>query len=298
MAGPPAQMRPKPYRFGPSPTRTALMLAPALLVLGGLFLGGMGTAAVRSLGHMPVIGLIGPDLEAYRAVLASPVFLRALAFTLWIAVASTVISAVIAVGVALLLRQTFRGRAAIGFLVQVNLTVPHLVGAIGILYLFSQSGSFARLGHAAGLIARPAEFPALVFDPAGIGIILQYVWKEVPFIALILLARLRTNGAGLEETARTLGASRWQAFRHVTLPALSPALAGAMAIVFAFAFGAYEVPLLLGPSAPVTLPVLAWRSYTDVDLGARPEAMAMAVVIAAVSGAAIWAARRGLRGLR
>lgn len=53
-----------------------------------------------------------------------------------------------------------------------------------------------------------------------------------------------------EAAARTLGATRWQAFRHVLLPMLMPALAAASALVFAFAFGAYEVPLILGVHAP------------------------------------------------
>ena len=66
-----------------------------------------------------------------------------------------------------------------------------------------------------GLIARPGEFPALVFDPWAIGIILQYVWKEVPFIGVIVLAQMQALGTDYESVARSLGANRWQAFRHV-----------------------------------------------------------------------------------
>ena len=70
-------------------------------------------------------------------------------------------------------------------------------------------------------------------------------------------------------------------------------------IVFAFTFGAYEVPLLLGASHPQALPVLAWRTYADVDLAARPQAMAMAVIIALLSavmiGALLHLARRRMR---
>ncbi len=263
-------------------TRLALMLAPALLVLGGLFLTGLGLTLLRSFRYMPALGLTNPDLAAYAAILTAPGFLKSLALSLWIAAASTLIAAVLALATALLLRQTFPGRALISFLVQLNLTIPHIVGAIGILYLFSQSGSFARLAHAAGLIAGPADFPALTQDPYAIGIILLYVWKELPFITLILLANLQTLGADHETTARTLGATRWQAFRHVLLPMLLPALASASALVFAFAFGAYEVPLVLGAHAPKALPVLAWQAATDTDLAARPEAMAMAVTIAVI----------------
>lgn len=262
--------------------RILLLLAPALIVLGGLFLTGLGLTLLRSFRYMPALGLTDPDLAAYRDILTSPGFLKSLALSLWIAGAATLIAACLALASALLLRRTFPGRGLVAFLVQLNLTVPHVVGAIGILYLFSQAGAFARLAHAAGLIGAPGDFPALTQDPAAIGIILLYVWKELPFITLILLANLQTIGDDHEATARSLGASPWQSFRHVLLPMLTPGLFAASALVFAFAFGAYEVPLILGAHSPKALPVLAWQAYTDPDLALRPQAMAMAVIIAGV----------------
>lgn len=263
-------------------TRIALLLAPALAVLGGLFLAGLGLTVLRSLRYAPALGQTRPDLSAYAAILSSPGFLRSLGLSLWIATASTLIAAALALAAALLLRQTFPGRALIAFLVQLNLTIPHIVGAIGLAYLISQSGSFARLAYAAGLIGGPSDFPALTQDPFAIGIILLYVWKETPFITLLLLANLQTVGTGHEATARTLGATRWQAFRFVLFPLVLPGLAAASALVFAFAFGAYEVPLVLGAHAPKALPVLAWQSWTDPDLATRPEALAIAVLIALI----------------
>lgn len=262
--------------------RLALLLAPALTVLGGLFLTGLGLTVLRSLHYAPALGQTRPDLSAYATVLSSPGFLQSLALSLWIATASTLIAAALALASALLLRQTFPGRALISFLVQLNLTIPHIVGAIGMLYLVSQSGSFARLAFAAGLISGPQDFPILTHDPFAIGIILLYVWKELPFITLILLANLQGIGEDYESVARSLGATRWQSFRHVLLPLLAPGLIAASALVFAFAFGAYEVPLVLGASGPKALPVLAWQAYTDTDLSTRPKAMAMAVVIAGI----------------
>jgi putative spermidine/putrescine transport system permease protein len=276
-------------------SRILLLLAPALVVLGGLFLMGLGLTLLRSFRYLPALGMTEPDLTAYTAILASPGFLGSLALSLWIASASTVIAATLALASAMLLRQTFPGRTVISFLFQLNLTVPHIVGAIGILYLFSQSGAFARLAHAAGLIATPADFPVLTHDPYAIGIILLYVWKELPFITLILLASLQSIGEDHEAAARSLGATRWQAFRHVLLPMLMPGLLSASALVFAFAFGAYEVPLVLGAHAPKALPVLAWQAYTDTDLATRPEAMAMAMIIAATGLALLFLYARMFR---
>ncbi len=264
-------------------TKIALLLAPALAIIGILFFGGLLVGLVRSFNYMPVIGLTEPNFDAYTKVFASKDFYASFLLSFHIAFTSTLISAALAVAAALQLRRTFIGKSAINFLFQLNLTVPHLVGAIGIVYLFSQSGSFARLAAHWGMITDTSQFPILVYDPYAIGIILQYVWKEVPFIGVIVLANMQALGEDYESAARSLGASRWQAFRHVLLPLISPGLLSASVIVFAFTFGAYEIPAILGANYPSALPVLAYRKYTDVDLATRPEAMAISIVIALLS---------------
>jgi putative spermidine/putrescine transport system permease protein len=281
-------------------TRIFILLAPALLIIGVLFFGGLLIGIMRSLNYMPVIGLTQPNFDAYISIFSSREFYLSFLLTFHISFTSTVLSSILAIGAALLLRRQFLGRAIVNFLFQLNLTVPHLVGAIGILYLFSQSGSFARLAAEWGMIARPGDFPALVFDPYAIGIILQYVWKEVPFIGVIVLANMQAIGEDYESVARSLGASRWQSFRYVLLPMIFPGVLSASVIVFAFTFGAYEIPALLGANYPAALPVLAYRKYTDVDLVARPEAMAMAIVIALLSAVMLYLyvryTRRRIRG--
>jgi len=281
-------------------TRIFMLLAPALLIIGVLFFGGLLIGIMRSLNYMPVIGLTQPNFDAYISIFTSREFYLSFLLTFHISFTSTVLSSILAIGAALLLRRQFLGRAVVNFLFQLNLTVPHLVGAIGILYLFSQSGSFARLAAEWGMIARPGDFPALVFDPYAIGIILQYVWKEVPFIGVIILANMQAIGEDYEAVARSLGASRWQCFRYILLPMIFPGVLSASVIVFAFTFGAYEIPALLGAHYPAALPVLAYRKYTDVDLAARPEAMAMGIVIALLSAVMLYLyvryTRRRIRG--
>ena len=281
-------------------TRIFILLAPALLIIGVLFFGGLLIGIMRSLNYMPVIGLTQPNFDAYISIFSSREFYLSFLLTFHISFTSTVLSSILAIGAALLLRRQFLGRTVVNFLFQLNLTVPHLVGAIGILYLFSQSGSFARLAAEWGMIARPGEFPALVFDPYAIGIILQYVWKEVPFIGVIVLANMQAIGEDYEAVARSLGASRWQCFRYILLPMIFPGVLSASVIVFAFTFGAYEIPALLGANYPAALPVLAYRKYTDVDLAARPEAMAMGIVIALLSAVMLYLyvryTRRRIRG--
>ncbi|WP_373354647.1 ABC transporter permease subunit [Pseudoroseicyclus sp. CXY001] len=274
-----------PGHLGRAPT--LLLLAPVLLVLGPLFGGALVFGLTRSLGHMPEIGMTGWSLAPWAAVLTERETWRALALSLWIASAATALSAIIGTALALGLARPFRGAAFARLLVQVNLTVPHLLAGAGVLLLLSGSGLVSRLAAALGWIDAPGDFPALVWDRTAIGVIAAYAVKEIPFIALVTLAALAARGPGPEEAARSLGATPWQATRRITLPALAPTITAASAITFAFAFGAYELPALLGASHPLALPVLAWQDYTATSLAARPEAMALALLTALIAAALI-----------
>jgi putative spermidine/putrescine transport system permease protein len=72
------------------------------------------------------------------------------------------------------------------------------------------------------------------------------------------------------------------------LPLIAPGTLSASIIVFAYVFGAFEIPYLLGATYPSALPVLAYRSYADFNLHARPESMAMNVFILVFILALTW----------
>ncbi|MBV7333164.1 ABC transporter permease subunit [Chloroflexi bacterium TSY] len=272
--------------------RVPLMLLLAFAVLILLFGGGMVVGVGQSFGYFPVIGLTDFTIQHYVDALTDRNFVQSLWLTFRIAFWSTFLSCVLAVAFALVLRESFRGSQFTTFLFQVPLPIPHLVAANGIVLLVTQSGLLARFGVAAGLIERPADFPIMVFDRAGIAIILTFLWKEVPFIGLVVLAILQSVGPQFEEIAQTLGANRWQRFWNVLLPLIMPGILSTSIIVFAFVFASYEIPLLLGVRFPTTLPVLAFQHYQDPDLALRPQAMAISVILAIIAVALLAAYRR------
>lgn len=271
-------------------------VAPAALVVVLLLGGGVVTALVESLRPLPGdAGVV--TLDHFRAVVTAPGFLASVGLTVWVSLISTVLTLVLAVVTALALRRMRRFRGFVTYVYQLPLTLPHMVlGAAGIM-LLSQSGLLSRVVTAIGLIESPARFPELVNDRAGIGIVLVYVWKQVPFVGLFALAVLQSVGQDYEATARSLGATRFQALRFVLVPLVAPALVPAGVIVFAFVFGAFEVPLLLGARYPSMLSVLAYRLYTDVDLALRPRSMALSFVIAAIVFGLVGAYRTVLASL-
>jgi len=263
------------------------LLAPALAVVMLLFGGGLALGIVQSLGHLPAAGMSSLTLDHFARVLADPDFFKSLGLTLYLSLMSTLVAAAISVAAALVFNALAGRSRAVQFVFQIPLTVPHLVIAVAVVFMLAPSGLLARVLQTIGLIASPTEFPLVVNDPWGLGILAAYVWKEVPFITLMILAVLRAGGSELLDVGRTLNAGRWQRFRYITLPMIFPSLGAASLIVFAYTFGAFEIPYLLGQTYPIMLPVWAYKAYSDVDLLSRPEGIAAGLVIAAVVTAAI-----------
>ena len=268
------------------------MLAPALLVIIGLFGGGLVFGLMQSLGYFPVANLRDFTPSHYFDVLTDRNFLVSLWTTFRIAFFVTLLSTVFAVGAALILREQFGGSRIATFLFQIPLPVPHLVAASSVILLFSQSGVISRLLVATGLNEAPSDFPAVLYDDLGIGITLSFLWKEIPFIGLVVLAVLQSVGPQYEELAQTLGANRRQRFQYVLLPLIMPGVVSTWIIVFAFTFANFEIPLLLGQRFPTTLPVQAFQEFGKPELETRPKAMAIAIVLAFITILLLAAYRR------
>ena len=269
----------------PSNLKLVLRLAPTLGILTILLGTSLFYGMAQSLGYLTIIGEKELSLTAYKNLITSQgtagrEFWVSLGFSLWISLASTILSTIGALFLATLLNR--RPSRLDTFALNWNLAFPHLVWGVFVLLLLAQSGLLARWAGALGIIEAPAQFPVLVRDRFGFGIIFTYIGKEIPFLTLLILALLRTQSDSYLRVAENLGANRWQRFRLVTLPLVRPALISGSLLVFAYVFGAYEVPALLGVRYPRTLPVLALESFTNPDLHARAEGMAISLIIALI----------------
>ena len=271
-------------------TGIALSLAPALGLIAMLF----GTSVVygvsQSLGYLPFLQQETLSLQSYRAVLFdsryATQFWRGLVFSLYVSSASTVLAAVCALLVMLLwgerLRAASSGARRLTTALNVHLSFPHLVWAVGLSLLLAQSGVLARIATLLGLIDAPAGFPIVIRDRWGIGIVLHYVTKETPFLLLVMLGSLQSQSAAYQVVAENLGATRWQRLRFITLPMVLPSLLAGSLLVFAFVFGAYEVPAVLGVRYPEMLSVVALDFFLNPDLRSRAEGMAISIIMAVV----------------
>lgn len=265
-----------------------IYLFPVISILLFVFTLGLGNSIMQSLGYHPGIGLYEVTLDYYREVFRSGGFLSGLLFSFRVSLISSLLAAVIGVGIAYLLVMQKKEWPVLQALLKLPIIVPHLVAAFLIFTIFSQSGFLARLSVLLGFIETSREFPPMIFDTRGIGVILAYLWKGTPFIFLIVYQLLRTIETEMVEAASNLGAGGKELFFRIFLPLSLPGVFSAFIILFAFSFGSYEIPFLLGPTVPRALPVLAYVEYINPDWTNRPYAMAINMVLAGVSVLLVW----------
>jgi spermidine/putrescine transport system permease protein len=120
-------------------------------------------------------------------------------------------------------------------------------------------------------------------------VILAHVMFCLAYVVIVVLARLRTMDRSLEEAALDLGATEWQAFRRVTLPALAPGIGAAALLAFTISFDDYVITSLVAGVDSETLPMVL---YAIARRGANPVVNAISTVIVFGLGALILVAER------
>ncbi len=249
----------------------ARLVAPAVTLVVAVTGTALVTVVATSLGLLPLVGRPRLSTDGFT-VLAGD--LRAATYeSLLTAAAATVLAAAIGLALATFVVRAGRGARLVVALAVAVVTVPHLVGAAATGLLLSDVGLAQRWsGIPAG------SWPELVAGRWPVATVLELAWKESAFVALVVVASVGRRYADLREVAAVLGAPPRAQWRRVLLPLSGPALASASLIVFVYSLGTYEVARLLGRAYPEPLPVMAYRLFTDIDVAARPQAAATAVV--------------------
>ncbi len=249
----------------------ARLVAPAVLLVLAVTGTALGAVIATSLGLLPLVGQPRLSTDGFTAPAGD---LRAAAQqSLLTAAAATVLAAAIGLTIATVVIRSGRGVRSIIGLAAAVVTVPHLVGAAATGLLLSDVGLAQRWS---GVPA--ASWPELVGGRWPWATVLELAWKESAFVALVVIASVGRRYADLREVSAVLGASPRAQWRRVLLPLAAPALASASLLVFVYSLGTYEVARLLGRAYPDPLPVMAYRLFTDIDVAARPQAAATAVV--------------------
>ena len=276
-----------PARAAPTPMRSArarhlfiggLFAAPLVVFLAAAFYYPLAFTLAQS--FTPEHGK-GWTLANYAAFLGSRDGLGVLALTLWLSFAATVLSILLSLPLALLLRRRFAGRRALQFLMMLPITIPALVGALGLVILYDRTGWLNVVLIRLHVITEP-----LAIDYTISGLILFYVWMFFPYGGLVIMSGLGSIDPALEEAGAVAGASPMVTFRRVLLPLLRSSLWAGAVMIFLQCFGAFSVPLIAGGDhQPVGV-----RIYRVANVFLDwPLASAMAVVMGVIQAGLVMA---------
>ncbi|HEX5267462.1 MAG TPA: sugar ABC transporter permease [Acidimicrobiales bacterium] len=220
----------------------------------------------------------------YRQLLHAG-FAGALERTAAFTAVSVLVETVLGLGLALMLHRAFRGRGLLRVAVLVPWAVPTVVSATLWKTMFDPRTGF--VDYLLGLAHLPGSSTTWLAGEwtSWAAVLVADAWKNVPFIAIILLAGLQVIPTDVYEAARIDGASAWQAFRRMTLPLLRPALMVALIFRTLSAFLVFDVVYIMtggGPGTSTeTLSYLDWHTFlVDTDFG---YGGAVAVALVAMS---------------
>jgi multiple sugar transport system permease protein len=274
----------------PSPLGWAIFAGVALLAAWGLVSAVRGRTSplgllLRAAGALFLLAITWLFVESVFAPGGRP---GALFVTIVYVFAGMGVQYLLGLGLALLVTQRLAGRR----LFRIVFLLPMTITPVGIAYMFRMltdtgKGPFVPVFDALGL----QDF-TWVTDPWGarIAVMIGDVWQWTPFMFIVLLAALEAQDHEIVEAAHVDGASGWQAFRYITLPAILPVTTTILLIRMIEAFKIIDLPNILTNGGPGTatesLTLEAFFDWRTLNLG-RSAAVAylllIVVTIAAVA---------------
>lgn len=230
-----------------------LLLLPGVGVLGVLFglplvWALLGSFGLQDGGHFTAAN--------YASLFTDPLSRAAFFRSVYYGAVPVVLTLLISVPLAALIQKRFLGQKLFSGLYKIPLAVPSIVVAFMALTLLERGGFIDRLLAPLGL-----NLPRLVRDPAGIGVILSAVWKNVPFMTLIITGAFAAIPEEITNAARSLGANRLKTFFRVQIPLAMPGITAALLLDFILSLGSFALPNLLGPAYPPALTVLMYDAF-------------------------------------
>jgi spermidine/putrescine transport system permease protein len=207
-------------------------------------------------GGFPMTGL---SLHWYGRLLENEAVLRAFRTSLWIAVLTGFICTVIGVMAAIALtRYDFRGKEWVNTLVIMPALVPETILGVGLLLLMKW-------------LQQPRTLLVLL---------LGHIMLALPFVVLVVQARLIGIKRVYEEAALSLGANRFNTFREVTFPLLMPAIVASLLLVFTISFDNIAASLFWRPPGVETMPT---QILAMLKVSISPEINALGTLMVVVT---------------
>ncbi|KUJ99085.1 MAG: ABC-type iron(III) transport system, permease component, partial [Thermococcales archaeon 44_46] len=202
--------------------------------------------------YFPLISILkeglwdnGITLKYILQVISNSYHRRVIFFTLWQALASTLLTLLLGLpGAYIFAKYDFPGKGILKALLTVPFVMPSIMVALGFILLFGRSGVIAQL------IGRD---PGILYSWKAI--LLAHAFYNFPVVVRMVSSLWQRINPHYEEAALSLGARGFTLFRKVTLPMLMPAIFASSMLTFVFCFLSFSIPLILGGYQYATIEV-------------------------------------------
>jgi iron(III) transport system permease protein len=217
-------------------------------------------------------------LQYFKLLFENDLQTTAIVNSLWIGVATTIITTLISLPLAVInTKFDFPGKGILSGLLLVPMIMPPFVGAIGFQRFFARRGSVNIWLMEQGWISEPIEW--LGDGNLFWAVVILEVLHLYPIMYLNLTAALANIDPSLEEMASTLGVKRWRQYKDIVWPLARPGYFAGAIIVFIWALTDLGTPLLVGFQE--TMPVRIFTMVTDVN--ENPVGFALVFVVIALT---------------
>jgi putative spermidine/putrescine transport system permease protein len=242
---------------------------------------------VQSFGLFSITGKSVFTLENWKAILQTRESMDSLFFSLKMGLLSSIGTVVVAFPIALFFRKGGTGKGILGSIIKVPLFIPALVAAFLILNLISYHGLVNTALMRLNLINEPLR---MLNDKFGWGVVFIQIWKNLPFVLLIVMASLASIRDDTIDAAKNLGAGYWSVFFRIYVPLSMPGILVSMILMFIKAFGDFPICSVAGPIYPSSMAqrmqIMA-TIYQEWD-----QAAVLGVIIIVTAFMVIWAYSR------
>jgi len=244
-----------------------------------IFMSGIVLTALQSFGIMFFGYTYEDHFFAYKSLFTGTWFYHSFALTLFAALLSSLLSVLLGVVISYNIWRLPEAMKKYGIVSRIPLILPHIAVGFLVILFFSRSGIFSSVSTSVGLTSVMDDFPGILYSRYGLDIILANIYKETPFVIIMVYAILLKTDERLIQTASMLGASSKRIFFKIILPVLTPIINTVFIIIFVYNFGSFEIPYVLGSSKPGLLSIRVYDYFFMKDLMLRPVAMAILMVI-------------------
>ena len=251
------------------------LAAPALAIVAVFFVGPLGMSAVLAFRG----GDGGPTTEHFAK--AFELYSTDLLFSAAIVVVSTIGIGVVAVAIAgyLTLGEHPRTQAMLRWLYRWPLFIPFIVTAQVMRTFLAKNGMLNHVLIGGGLI-EPLQAQSLLDWR---GIVVAFVWKQAPFVTLLLAGAMAAIDRQHIEAARNLGAGRLRVLFEIVLPQARRTLMVGLVLSFVAMLSVLSVPMMINPNSPTMLTVdIAYRINSHGDYAVANALCLMSLALASL----------------